>query len=195
MAATLQTWPRVNNQTENLAGLENLQPIRTILITHSDRRETEMTILFLHGWTSVIGGRKPTFLQEAGHTILNPSLPDEDFEEAVRIAQAEYDQHQPDVVVGSSRGGAVAMNIESGTTPLVLLCPAWKKWGTATTVKGNTIILHSRADDVVPFENSVELIRNSGLPESALIETGIDHRLSDPEPLEMMLRACERLGG
>jgi alpha-beta hydrolase superfamily lysophospholipase len=154
-----------------------------------------MTILFLHGWTSIVGGVKPTFLKEAGHTVLNPSLPDEDFEEAVRIAQAEFDQHQPNVVVGSSRGGAVAMNIESGDKPLVLLCPAWKKWGKATTVKANTIILHSRADDVVPFENSEELIRNSSLPESTLIEIGTDHRLADPEPLAMMLRACERLCG
>ena len=55
-----------------------------------------MKILFLHGWTSVVGGVKPTFLKEAGHTVLNPSLPDEDFEEAVRIAQAEFDQYQPD---------------------------------------------------------------------------------------------------
>ena len=83
------------------------------------------------------------------------------------------------------------MSIESGDTPLVLLCPAWKKWGRATTVKSNTTILHSRADDVVPFEYSVELIKNSGLPESALIEAGKDHRLADPEPLAMMLRACE----
>ncbi len=73
-----------------------------------------MNILFLHGWTSAPGGRKPTFLKDAGHAVLNPALPDEDFEEAVRVAQAEYDQHHPDVVVGSSRGGAVALNIESG---------------------------------------------------------------------------------
>lgn len=150
-----------------------------------------MKILFLHGWTSVPGGRKPTFLKDAGHTVLNPALPDEDFEEAVRIAQAEYDQHHPDVVVGSSRGGAVAMNIESGGTPLVLLCPAWKKWGSATKVKANTTILHSRTDDVVPVENSEELVSNSGLPESALIEVGTDHRLADAEPLARMLKACE----
>jgi hypothetical protein len=31
-------------------------------------------------------------------------LPDDDFNEAVRIAQAEFDQHHPDVVAGSSRG-------------------------------------------------------------------------------------------
>jgi alpha-beta hydrolase superfamily lysophospholipase len=80
---------------------------------------------------SVPGGVKPTFLAQHGHEVINPKLPDEDFNEAVRIAQAEFDKHQPDVVVGSSRGGAVAMNISSGDARLVLLCPAWKLWGTA----------------------------------------------------------------
>ena len=149
-----------------------------------------MKILFLHGWTSTLGGKKPTYLKENGHEVLNPALPDEDFGEAVHIAQAEFDQNHPDVVVGSSRGGAVAMNINSGATPLVLLCPAWKKWGAATTVKPNTVILHSRADDVVPFGDTEELIKNSGLSESALLEVGDDHRLADPEPLKAMLRAA-----
>ena len=85
-----------------------------------------MKILFLHGWQSTPGGLKPTYLRDHGHEALNPALPDDDFDAAVRIAQAAYDQGQPDVVVGSSRGGAVAMNIDSGDTPLVLLCPAWK---------------------------------------------------------------------
>lgn len=154
----------------------------------------EMKLLFLHGWTSVVGGRKPTFLKEHGHEVLNPALPDDDFEASVRIAEAEYEKHHPDVIVGSSRGGAVAVNMQSDNTPLVLLCPAWKNWGTATTVKQNTIILHSRADDVIPFEDSEELVRNSGLLPSALIEIGSDHRLADPEPLKKMLEACEQLG-
>ena len=50
------------------------------------------------------------------------------------------------------------MNINSGEAQLVLLCPAWKKWGTAKTVKPGTVILHSRADDVVPFADSEELV-------------------------------------
>jgi len=149
-----------------------------------------MTILFLHGWNSIPGGVKPAYLIQHGNTVINPKLDDDDFAEAVRTAQAEFDRHRPDVIVGSSRGGAVAMNIDSGDTPLVLLCPAWKRWGTATTVKKNTTILHSRADDVIPFADSEELIRNSGLSASALIEVGTDHRLADPEPLEAMRRAC-----
>jgi hypothetical protein len=151
-----------------------------------------MKILFLHGWKSVPGGVKPTFLAQHGHEVINPKLPDEDFEAAVRIAQAEYDRHQPGVVVGSSRGGALAMNLDSGDTPLVLLCPAWKKYGTAKTLKPGTTILHSRADDVVPFADSEELLRTSGLPATALVEVGSDHRLADPEPLKAMLQACER---
>ena len=95
-------------------------------------------------------------------------------------------------MVGSSHGGAVAVNIDSGNTSLVLLCPAWKTWGTATTVKPNTTILHSEADETVPIADSRELLKNSGLPESALIVVGTGHRLADDESLEAMVRACER---
>jgi hypothetical protein len=151
-----------------------------------------MKVLFLHGWQSVPGGVQPTFLAHHGHEVFNPKLPDEDFGAAVRFAQAVYDRHRPAVVVGASRAGAVAMSLDSGDIPLVLLCPAWKKHGTARTIKKNTTILHSRADDVVPFADSEELVRNSGLPASALLEVGNDHRLADPEPLAAMLRACQR---
>ena len=148
-----------------------------------------MKILFLHGWKSVPGGVKPTYLKDHGHEVINPGLPHDDFAEAVRIAQAEFDKHQPQVVIGSSRGGAIAMNINSGAANLVLLCPAWKKYGTAKTVKPGTAILHSRADDVIPFADSEELAKNCG---ATLIEVGTDHRLADPEPLERMLRECCR---
>lgn len=148
-----------------------------------------MKILFLHGWNSVVGGLKPTYLKNHGQEVINPALPHEDFAEAVRIAQADFDQHQPQVVVGSSRGGAVAMNINSGDTKLVLLCPAWKKYGAAKTVRPDTVILHSRADDVVPFADSEELSRDS---RATLVEVGNDHRLADAESLAVMLRACNQ---
>jgi hypothetical protein len=149
-----------------------------------------MKILFLHGWHSVVGGVKPTYLKDAGHEVINPALDDDDFDLAVRTSQDEYDQHKPDVIVGSSRGGAVALNIKSGDTPLVLLCPAWKNWGAATKLKPNSIILHSRQDDVIPFADSEEIVASSGLPPETLVEVGQDHRLADPEPLRRMLVAC-----
>jgi hypothetical protein len=83
------------------------------------------------------------------------------------------------------------MNLNPGLTPLVLLCPAWKRWGPARTVKPGSVILHSEAEDVIPFAESRELIMNCALPESALIVVGSGHRLADPEPLRAMLEACE----
>jgi hypothetical protein len=153
-----------------------------------------MKILFLHGWQSIPGGVKPTFLKEQGHEVLNPKLPDDDFLHAAEIAQNAFDRHCPSVVVGSSRGGALAMNILTGDTGLVLLCPAWKKYGLVQATKPQSIILHSRLDETVPFADSEELIRNSCLRREALIEVGSDHRLADPESLSAMLAACERLG-
>lgn len=149
-----------------------------------------MIVLFLHGLRSVPGGVKPTYLLEHGHTVINPALDDDHFDTALRTAQAEFDRHRPDVIVGSSRGGALAMNLNSGDTPLVLLCPAWKKYGVARRTKLKTTILHSRADDVVPYADSEELVANSGLRASALIEVGNDHRLAEPQSLAAMLKAC-----
>jgi hypothetical protein len=55
-----------------------------------------------------------------------------------------------------------------------------EEMGTAKTVQAGTVILHSRADDVMPFSDSEQLVRNSGLSVSALIEGGSDHRLAAP---------------
>ncbi len=152
-----------------------------------------MKLLFLHGWQSVVGGVKPSFLAAQGHEVLNPALPDEDFDAAVAIAQRLVDDRAPQVIVGSSRGGAVAMNLLAPETPRVLLCPGWRRWGRARTVPMWTRVLHSRADEVIPFADSQQLVAASGLPESALIEVGHDHRLADPDALTAMLAACENL--
>ncbi len=151
-----------------------------------------MKILFCHGWHSVPGGVKPTFLAEQGHEVINPALDDDDFDLAVRTAQREFDRQLPQVIVGSSRGGAVAMNLSAVDVPLVLLCPAWKRWGSLQTVRPGTTILHSRRDEVIPYADSEELVRISGLPASTLVEVGSDHRLADGESLQALLTACRR---
>ena len=153
-------------------------------------KSSALKILFLHGWHSVPGGVKPTYLATHGHEVINPALDDDDFDVAVATAQAEFDKHQPKVVVGSSRGGAVAMNMNIGDAKLVLLCPAWKNWGVAKAVSPDTVILHSRADNVVPFADSEELVASSGLPLEKLIEIGNDHRLADESSLSVMLWVC-----
>lgn len=154
-----------------------------------------MIVLFLHGWESTPGGVKPRYFEEHGHTVLNPALPPDDFEASLRVAQEAYDQGRPDLVVGSSRGGAVALNIEAKDTPLLLLCPAWKKWGATTSARAGTVIMHSREDEIVPFVMSQELYDAS--PRGVrLVEAGSDHRLSDPVALARILElALEAVGG
>ncbi len=61
----------------------------------------DLEILFLYGWQSTPGSVKPTYLKSHGHEVLNRALRDGDFAAAVRIAQTEFDRHQPDVVVGT----------------------------------------------------------------------------------------------
>jgi hypothetical protein len=62
-------------------------------------------------------------------------------------------------------------------------------------VKQGTLILHSQADETIPFTESQELLRNSGLEESALIVVEHEHRLADEESLKMMLEAVEWVAG
>ena len=152
-----------------------------------------MRVLFLHGWTSVPGGVKPTHLKGAGLTVFNPAIPDDDFARSVAIGQEILASNDVDVVVGSSRGGAVAMNLNYGARPLVLLCPAWKRWGEANSIATRAAILHSRSDDVIPFGDSEELVAQCSADQVRLIEVGADHRLATPDALDAMLAECRRL--
>ena len=53
-----------------------------------------MIILFLHGWHSVPGGVKPTYLKEHGHSVINPKLPDDDFKEAHELQDRMARKHK-----------------------------------------------------------------------------------------------------
>ena len=153
-----------------------------------------MKILFLHGFGSDPNGIRPTFLEQQGYDVIHPALNDLDFEASVHTAKEAFDRHRPDVVVGSSRGGAVALSFLAPETPLVLIAPAWSKWGKQATVGPATLILHSRHDDVVPIENSRELLRQSGSPEERLIVVGQNHKMTDRAAFEALIAAIERVG-
>ncbi len=48
---------------------------------------------------------------------------------------------------------------------------------------------------MIPIADSRELVRVSGLPASALVVVGTDHRLADPESLKAMLEAVKTAAG
>jgi len=152
-----------------------------------------MKILFLHGYGSDPNGIRPTFLRESGYEVIHPALPDDDFDGSLRIAQAAFDEGNPDVVIGSSRGGAVAMNLDSADVPMILIAPSWKKRGTVRRAKPGTRILHSEHDEVVPVEDSRELVRESGLPEEHLVVVGENHKMTDEAAFGALLELIERV--
>lgn len=142
-------------------------------------------VLFLHGLESLPGGTKVQHLRKEGYYVLNPLLPRSSFEESCNIAQAYVTCGRPDIIVGSSRGGAVAMNIDTLGARLVLIAPAWTHYPIvdAKFLPESTTILHSTHDDVVKIQDSESLATTYGL---SLLRCGNDHRMSDDSALEAL---------
>jgi len=140
-------------------------------------------IVFLHGLESSPNSAKVKFLREQGHEVLAPRLDRNDWEQSVMAARDAITAFQPDVVVGSSRGGAVAMVARVSPIPTILIAPAWKKYAPWATISGSTVILHSSQDWIVPFADSEELARTFG---AKLYDVGEDHRMNDPEALSAL---------
>jgi len=144
-----------------------------------------MKILFLHGLQSKPGGAKVKFLESLGHEVMNPYLPHEDFQESINIAQ-NLIKEKPDVIVASSRGGAIAMSVCREGIKTILIAPAYKKYDVKPPVStGNEIVLHSINDDIVPVVDSARLVSNQGYK---LHVCGADHRMSDDVALQMLER-------
>jgi predicted esterase YcpF (UPF0227 family) len=149
-------------------------------------------IIFLHGLESRPGGLKVEYLRQHGHDILNPLLPKDSYEQSLEIAQGLVDLHRPDFIIGSSRGGALAMSLNSRGAKLILIAPAWKKYNKITgSIPKDTIVLHSPCDDVVPIEDSEILQKKSGI---ILVECGKCHRMRDEEALLRLGHALQDFG-
>ncbi|HEY1087070.1 MAG TPA: hypothetical protein VGE37_05220, partial [Archangium sp.] len=96
------------------------------------------------------------------------------------------EKHRVDVVVGSSFGGAIGVELLARGAwkgPTVLLCPAHRliaerTWTTAPSLpaeSGHVLVVHARQDETVPIDHSRWLVRNTP---AKLIEVDDDHRLT-----------------
>lgn len=143
-----------------------------------------MKVLFLHGKEGTPTGTKPTYLKRKGHEILAPALDKNDWEASRTAAKEAFAKFKPDVVVGSSRGGALACDLETGDVPKVLIAPAYKHFpARIVDVDSRCWILHCLKDDIVDFEASIQLAESTG---ATLIECGEGHRMSDPTTLRLL---------
>ncbi len=157
-------------------------------------------ILYLHGRESTPNAGKAQLLRAAGHEVVGPQLDDaDDLGASIATAEAMLADllagEGVDLIVGSSRGGGVAVGMDARGVPRLLLCPAWRNFGRTETVPPGTRILHAAADDLVPLEDSRELLARSGLPESAVRVAGEGHRLNDPVASAALLAMVAEMAG
>ena len=112
----------------------------------------------------------------------------------VRKHDGEMGSFVPDVVVGTSQGGAVAMQV-AGRYPgakFVLGAPAWKVFGAdPSSLPRDTIVVHGRRDLSVPASDSMELEAEYGLE---LVLLGGGHTIPTDEIRDAVDRQLERLG-
>ena len=143
-----------------------------------------MKVLFLHGMHGTPDGTKPTYLKENGFEVCAPSLPKDDWEASRAAALTAFADFEPDVIIGSSRGGALACDLPAPGIPKVLVAPAYKHFpAKVVDVDKSTWILHCPEDDTVRFEHSKQLSESCG---ATLLECGEDHRMSDKITLSLI---------
>ncbi|OUU74584.1 MAG: hypothetical protein CBC29_07340 [Methylococcaceae bacterium TMED69] len=148
----------------------------------------DIKIMFLHGLEGTPEGSKPTFLKGEGYRVVAPALPKDDWELSVRRAEDCFLNFRPDIVVGSSRGGAIAAAFPTGHVPKILIAPAWKKFRLKNLhVENTTTVLHCKNDELVEYTDS-ERLQDLGC---RLIECGTCHRMSDPHALEELLKTVK----
>ena len=123
-------------------------------------------VLFLHGLESGPGGHKARWF--AAHCGgITPTLSTVSVEAAVADAKAAIYGYAPDIVVGSSFGGAVLLSLLNEGVwrgPCLFLAQAGLRMTPWRTLPAGTraILVHGRGDDIVPVEDSEALATTGG---------------------------------
>jgi hypothetical protein len=147
--------------------------------------------LVLSGWLTKTSS-KAAFVRGLGFEVDCPRLPSWRLKAAIRQAQDAHDRLQSDVIIGASRGGAIALAIRDAG-PLVLLAPAWRYFGVRPCPDVEGFVIHSPRDRLVPLGHSRELCRRC--PGLRLVITGIEHRLNCPAGRQALAMALDDLVG
>lgn len=147
-------------------------------------RHVMTDVLFFHGRESGPLGNKARWLA-AHFDAVTPQLETLGLlEAALPRAREAVRLHAPKVVVGSSYGGAIAVQLaHEGLlrgVPLVLVAPAAKLLGAPSRLAPSTraVIFHAREDPIVPYADSVELAGSEGTQVTLVTIEGDDHPLN-----------------
>jgi hypothetical protein len=158
---------------------------------------TKLRVQFIHGLEGSPSGTKARTLT-AHFESVTPAMDTSDFEACVALHAEKVRRFEPDVLVASSFGGAVAVALlqrEHWRGPTLLLAQAALRQGLRAKLPAGVPIwlVHARADDVVPIADSRKLAR-SGTPGLVrLIEVDDDHALLDFTTNGGLVRAVEEI--
>lgn len=138
-------------------------------------------VQFIHGLEGSPQGTKARLLAEH-FQARTPDMDTSDFEACARLQAEVAADFRPDVLVGSSFGGAVALALlQRGRWcgPTLLLAQAGRSLGLALRLpEGVSVwIVHGTRDDLVPIEDSRALARTGSPDRVRLIEVDDDHPL------------------
>lgn len=153
-----------------------------------------LRVQFAHGLESSPGSAKALYFDKRFDAV-TPAMNTSDFEACVTVHADEIAAQEPDVLVGSSFGGAVVLAlIQRGfyAGPSLLLAPAFRGRVEARIPDGlRVLVVHGKRDTVVPIEDSRELVKTGTDGSVALVEVDDDHMLGsllESDELAMLVR-------
>ena len=140
-----------------------------------------LRVHFIHGLEGSPQGAKARFLQAHFDTVA-PAMDTRDLAGAIETQVAALAEIRPDVVVGSSFGGAIAVALLGRGIwrgPTVLLAPAAAKLGVDNALPPGVAvtIVHGVDDDIVPLADSRALVATGSAALVRLVEVPDGHRL------------------
>ena len=140
-----------------------------------------LKVHFIHGLEGSPQGNKAR-LFAAHFDAITPAMDTSDFDSCVALHAEQLATRPPDIVVGSSFGGAVLLALlQAGKWygPSLFLAQAGVRRGLPTTLPLSVPIwlVHGLYDDVVDIEDSRALAAANARDEVRLIEVDDDHAL------------------
>jgi predicted esterase len=142
----------------------------------------EIRVQFAHGLESSPQGNKAR-LFAAQFTAETPAMNTRDFESCVAVHAESLARFHPNVLVGSSFGGAVVVELLARglyTGPTLLLAQAALHYRPDARLPEHVpvTLVHARQDDIVAFEHSERLARTGSAGLVELLARDDDHPLS-----------------